>query len=231
VAVLSIAAPTTTAAQSVLFAKRELIAETGRVLDAQWRGLSDGRKSLAYLKRVTPFYTWINLCNVVKVDATIVLLGHCIEEQVKAFLRLPLERFRVEYPNALSRLWSQNELDAIKFSNAVEGYSSSDEVGDNFLSFLQIIGALLLLIWLLSRMRLSFAGWAKLKWFFYGSLAVWLIGGALIQILLARGGDFVTLLNLHNIAVTGFGSLSIILGLILFGRWLWLKNNSARPNA
>jgi hypothetical protein len=71
--------------------------------------------------------------------------------------------------------------------------------------------------------------WIKLKSIFYLCAAVWLIGGIAIQIALQqRGADIYSLLNLHFIVVTGFGSVTIILGAVLLGRWIWLKYQTRR---
>ncbi len=63
----------------------------------------------------------------------------------------------------------------------------------------------------------------KLRSAFFACAAIWLIGGVAIQVAIHSGGNIYALLNLHEIVVTGFGSLTIILGTILFVRWVRQK--------
>jgi CarD family transcriptional regulator len=71
-----------------------------------------------------------------------------------------------------------------------------------------------------------------LKKAFYLTTAIWLGGGVLIQILINQGGNVVTLMNVHTLVVTGFGSLSVLLGAILVGVWINRKlgNTTANKN-
>ena len=59
---------------------------------------------------------------------------------------------------------------------------------------------------------------------FYFSVAIWLLGGAALQILRKIKGFSVALMNLQTLVLLVFGGLSIILGIILFGRWVWNRN-------
>jgi hypothetical protein len=59
---------------------------------------------------------------------------------------------------------------------------------------------------------------------FYSSVAIWLPGGAALQILGKINGFSVPLMNLQTLVLLVFGGLSIILGLILFGRWVLNRN-------
>ena len=51
---------------------------------------------------------------------------------------------------------------------------------------------------------------------FFWCLAIWLLGGALGQI------EHISII--HEISVNIFGSLTIILGLVIAGRWAWRKS-------
>jgi hypothetical protein len=68
VGLLSILFSTPLAAQSELATKMDFLRSSSAALEARWNRLSGFQQSVAYLKRITPFYSWINLCTAVDTD-------------------------------------------------------------------------------------------------------------------------------------------------------------------
>jgi len=116
------------AAQSELSSKMDFVRATASTLEARWDRLSTPRKMLSYTKRAIPLYSWIILCNAVKTADASFLMGECLSEESNA-VRLPMEQFLPEYRAIISRLWALNELDAISFSDAMIGQSTTDRAG------------------------------------------------------------------------------------------------------
>jgi hypothetical protein len=190
-------------------------------LELKWDELGTLRKSAAYIKRLTPFYSWLTLCNVVDGADSAFLLGDCLYVQSRWILRLPPDRFRDQYKHTINSLWSRNELDAMTFADATLGQSSSEIVEKNFVSLMQLC-ALGIGIFLLIR-RFGFSQFAnagrlrlrgRLPKYALASAIVWLVGGAVIQIAILNLGPSALLLNLHELVVTGFGTLTILLAVI-----------------
>jgi hypothetical protein len=67
------------------------------------------------------------------------------------------------------------------------------------------------------------AEFGRYKRAFYVSVAVWLLGGAALQILGRISGTSTALMNFRTLVLVIFGGLSLVLGTILFGRWLWTR--------
>jgi hypothetical protein len=59
---------------------------------------------------------------------------------------------------------------------------------------------------------------------FYVSVVIWLLGGAALQIPGRVCGFSTALMNFQTLVLVIFGGLSLVLGSILFGRWLWTNN-------
>jgi hypothetical protein len=73
-------------------------------------------------------------------------------------------------------------------------------------------------------------GWNRLKRAFIASVAISLIGRIASQIAIQSGsGNFTTLLNLSTVFAL-VGGLAIVLGIILLGRWIWVKSNQLLAN-
>jgi hypothetical protein len=147
----------------------------------------------------------------------------------------------VEYSALLDQLWARNELDAAKFAAEMRGTSSADLLINNVWPILQLVAEALLLGWLVKKLRapparwyhLSNSHWRIIRWTCYCSAAIWLVGGGVTLSLRGTGGDQAALLTLHSIFVSGFGGLTIVLGLALLARWLWiiLHKSSVPPEA
>jgi hypothetical protein len=141
-------------AQSTLAINQGLIVETTQTLEIRWERLPSFTKAGAYLKRITPFYTWINLCTVLDTDEMAFLMGTCLQEQMRSLWSIPRpDRFRRKYLDAIARVWERNELDAITFSKAMEGMSTSEITTKDFVSVLQLVGLAALLLILFARSK------------------------------------------------------------------------------
>jgi hypothetical protein len=62
-----------------------------------------------------------------------------------------------------------------------------------------------------------------LKLGFLVSVLIWILGATIQFWIFYQIGNSRTLLNLHTVAVNGFGSLSIVLGFMLLVRWIVRK--------
>jgi hypothetical protein len=230
VGLLSILFSSPLAAQSELAQKMDFLRSSSAALEARWSRLSGFQKSAAYIKRITPFYSWINLCTVVDVDEKSLLMGDCLDDETRYHFRLPIEQFRREYSATIERLWATSELDAMTFASASLGQGTTDSQLKDAMSIAQLIavGIVGFVFWKRFNFSLfgwvSAIGWTKMKRAFYISVAVWLLGGAALQILGKISGFSVALESLQTLVLMIFGGLSLILGTILFGRWLWVRN-------
>jgi hypothetical protein len=116
------------------------------------------------------------------------------------------------------------------YASVSQGESTSDRQLKNILSIAQLVALGILAFVFLKRLNFSLLhwvsaiGWTKMNRAFYLSVAVWLLGGAALQILEKINGFSVALMNLQTLVLVVFGGLSIILGFVLFGRWLWNRN-------
>jgi hypothetical protein len=236
VGLLSILISNPLAAQSELPAQSELAQKmiffknSSLALEARWERLGAFQKSVAYLKRITPFYSWINLCTAVDARDKSFLMGDCLQDEGDAVFVLPAEKFRREYSATIERLWARNELDAITFANVVLGEATNDRYLKNVVSIAQLIAVGVLAIVLFKRFNFSLiglmsaVGWARLKRAFFISAAIWLLGGAALQMAVIGSGPSTSLLNLQTFVLVIFGGLSLVLGAILIGRWLWTRS-------
>ncbi|MGF6428359.1 hypothetical protein [Bradyrhizobium elkanii] len=201
---------------------------TYRNIDAElqyrWEELGPVDKSLSYLKRAVPLYSWVTLCNAVDGSDWEFFLGECLDTETRYLLRLPTAQFRAEYVEILDRLWLSNPLDALTFSSAMKGSSTSDEGLANIAPILHL-GAIVWLvvvatrrvrrnasiILLLRSVRLSRAFWI--------SASLWIGLGILLRIAVAAAPFNRILLNLQTLVLVLFGVPAIVLGLILLVRF------------
>jgi hypothetical protein len=115
------------------------------------------------------------------------------------------------------------------FASVVLGEATNDRYLKNVMSIAQLVAVGVLAFVLLKRFNVSLTGWmsaidwTRLKRAFFVSAAIWLLGGAALQVIVISSGPSTTLLNLQTLVLVIFGSLSLILGVILFGRWLWTR--------
>jgi hypothetical protein len=233
VGLLSILFSTPLAAQSELATKMDFLRSSSAALEARWDRLSGFQKSVAYLKRITPFYSWINLCTAVDTEYEYksFLLGNCLSDEADAVLNvMPMEQFRREHSATIESLWARSELDAMTYASVSQGEATSDRQLKNMMSIAQLIAVGIVAFIFLKRFHfpllgwMSAIGWTRMKGAFYVSVAIWLLGGAALQILGRISGSSVALMNLQTLVLVIFGSLSLILGAILFGRWIWTRN-------
>jgi hypothetical protein len=90
--------------------KRNVLNDTYATLEARWNRLGTFQKSAAYLKRITPFYSWINLCSVVDVEDKSFLVGNCLHDQARALFDMQTDQFRREYSVSIERLWTESPI-------------------------------------------------------------------------------------------------------------------------
>ena len=70
--------------------------------------------------------------------------------------------------------------------------------------------------------------WGMMKRFCIFSAILWIGGGSLMNVIMMHDPDYpITVLQLKSMFVDGFGGMTIILGLTLLGRWVWLEVKSA----
>jgi hypothetical protein len=217
-------------AQSELAQKIDFLKSSSASLNARWSRLSGFQKTAAYIKRITPFYSWINLCTAVDVDEKSFLMGDCLDDETRYYFRLPMEKFRREHSAMIERLWATSELDAMTFASASLGQNTFESSLKDAMSIAQLLAVGIVGFVFLKRFNFSLfswasaIGWTNMKRAFYVSAAAWLLGGAVLQIFGKVSGFSVALMNLQTLVLVVFGGLSIILGTILFGRWLWNRN-------
>jgi hypothetical protein len=217
-------------AQSELAEKMDFLKSSSATLEARWSRLSGFQKTAAYIKRITPFYSWINLCTAVDVDEKSFLLGDCLDDETRYDFRLPIEQFRREYSATIERLWASNELDAMTYVTASLGQDTFESQLKDAMSIAQLITVGIVGFVFLRRFNFSLFGWVsvigwmKMKRAFYVSVAVWLLGGAALQIIGKTSGFSTALGNFQTLVLVIFGGLSIILGAILFGRWFLTRS-------
>jgi hypothetical protein len=218
------------AAQSELGQKMEFLKSSSGTLEARWSKLNALQKAAAYIKRITPFYSWINLCTAVEVDEKSFLMGDCLQDEGDAVFIRPTDQFRSEYSAAIEQLWSRNELDAMTFANVVRGEATDARYLKNMISIAQLIAVGIVGFVFLKRFNfsrfgwMSAIGWTNMKRAFFVSVTVWLLGGAALQIIGNVSGFSITLMNIQTLVFVVFGGLSIILGIFLLGGWLWNRN-------
>jgi hypothetical protein len=230
VVLLSILFSNPLAAQSELAQRMDFLRNSSSTLEARWERLGSFQKSAAYLKRLTPFLSWINLCTAVDVEEKSFLMGDCLRDEGDSLFRLPMEQTRRVHSAAIERLWAISELDAITYASAVQGEAIDNRLLKNVMSIAQLIAVGILAIVFVKRFNISpFAWmsaiqWTKVKRAFYVSVAIWLLGGAALQIFGRVSGFSIGLMNFQTLVLVIFGGLSLVLGVILFGRWLWTNN-------
>src|SRR5258705_11865044 len=98
VGLLSILFSSPLVAQSELATKMDFLRSSSAALEARGSTLSGFQKSAAYIKRMTPFYSWINLCTAVDVDGKSFLLGECLDDETAYHIRLPIKQFGTDDP-------------------------------------------------------------------------------------------------------------------------------------
>jgi hypothetical protein len=180
---LSILFSSPLAAQSELAQKMDFLRASSSTLEARWERLGAFRKSAAYLKRITPFFSWINLCTAVDARDKSFLMGDCLSDEADAVFMVPMEQFRREHSATLERLWTISELDAMTYASVAQGEATSDRLLKNVMSIAQLIAVGILAIVFLKRFNfsrlgwMSAIGWRKMKRFFYVSVSIWLLGG------------------------------------------------------
>lgn len=208
----------------------DFLRSSSAALEARWSKLTGIQKSAAYIKRITPFYSWINLCTAVDVDEKSFLIGDCLDDETRYHFRLPVKQFQREYSATVERLWAASELDALTYASASLGQDTFESSLKNALSIAQLILVGIVGFVFLKRFDFSIfglmsaIGWTNMKRAFYFSVAIWLLGGAALQILGKIIGFSVALINLQTLVLLAFGGLSIVLDIILFGRWVWNRN-------
>jgi hypothetical protein len=104
VGLLSILLSNPLAAQSELATKMDFLRASSSALDVRWSRLGTFQKSAAYIKRITPFFSWINLCTAIDADDKSFLMGDCLKDESDAVFHLPIEQFRREHSAAIDRL-------------------------------------------------------------------------------------------------------------------------------
>jgi hypothetical protein len=202
--------------------------QTSALLDARWQKLPLAVKALSYVERFTPFYSWIILCNATADFSNFplfdrFLLGDCLEKQRLILYSNFYDQFLADFSTALERLWVRNPLDAIKFADAIGGMASDDIEANNIWSLFQLIVVPLILVLLIrAAIRTTY-----LKSAFFASFCMWLAGTVLVRTLILNDrGSQIFLLNFSSLYLFPLECLTIMLGVILFGRWIWSKRTS-----
>jgi len=218
------------AAQSELAQKMDFLRNSSAALEARWSRLPSFQKIASYIKRVTPLYSWINLCTDVDVDEKSFLIGDFLKDETQYHFRLPIEQFKREHLATIERLWAASELDAMTYASASLGQDTFERQLKDTMSIAQLIAVGIVGFIFLKRFNFSLFGWVSaigrknMRRAFCVSVSVWLLGGATLQILGKISGFSVALMNLQTLVLVIFGGLSIFLGTILFVRWLWNRN-------
>jgi hypothetical protein len=215
-------------AQSDLAQRMAFLRSSSLSLEVRWQKLSVAEKASAYLKRITPFYSWLNLCTAVDVEDKPFLMGGCLQEEADAIFSMPMGQFQRRYSNVIEGLWARNELDAISFASAAVGEATSVRQLRDMMSAGQLVGIAIIVFVLIRKAAFTTMlniRWELLKRAFYACSAIWLLGGALLQVAAIEAGPSTALLNLQTIVLLIFGSLSLLLGAFLFGRWLYSRSS------
>jgi hypothetical protein len=116
------------------------------------------------------------------------------------------------------------------YASASLGQDTIQTTQKNAMSIAQLIAVGIVGFIFLKRFKFSLfgwmsaIGWTKMKRAFYVSVTVWLLGGAALQIIGRISGPSTALMNFQTLVLVIFGGLSLVLGSILFGRWLWTNN-------
>jgi hypothetical protein len=209
--------------------QKNFVVQARASLDARWQKLPLAVRSLSYIERFTPFYSWIVLCNATPLFSNFplfdrFLLGDCLEKQRLILYSQTDDDFVAHISVALERLWVHNPLDAIKFADAIGGTTGYDIQANNAWSLFQLIVVPLILVLLIrAAIRTIY-----LKSAFFASFCVWLIGTVLIRALIINdSGQQLFLLNFSSLYLLLLETLTIVLGGILFCRWLWTKRKQA----
>lgn len=215
-------------AQSELATRMDLFQSSSSYLEARWQRLSTAQKAVAYLKRITPFYSWITLCAAVDVEDKSFLMGECLQQEADAVFSIPVTRLEADYSRLLDQLWARSELDALTFASAVVGEASTVRQLRDIISIVQLLAIGFVAAFVVKRTVLTKwllnIRWELIRHVFYVCAVIWLLGGALLQVAAIGAGSSTALLNLQTIVLLVFGGLSLILGALLFGRWLYTKN-------
>jgi hypothetical protein len=215
---------------SSLAQKMDVLKNSSETLEARWSRLSGFQKAAAYMKRLTPFYSWINLCTAVDAHDKSFLMGDCLDDETRSYFMLPIEEFQRTHSATVDRLWAASELDAMTYASAALGQDTFEVTQKNAMSIAQLVAGGIVGFIFFKRSKFSLIGWmsaigwTNMKRAFYLCVAVWLLGGAALQILGKISGFSVALMNLQTLVLVIFGGLSIILGIVLFGRWVWNRN-------
>jgi hypothetical protein len=214
-------------AQSQPAQRMDFFRSSSSSLEARWQRLSTAQKAIAYLKRITPLYSWINLCSAVDVKDKSFLMGDCLKDEADTVFPMPMAQLQRDYADIIEALWARNELDAMSFASAVVGEATDARLLRDFMSVGQIVVIVVVVFILLKNSSLANLAfkirWDVLKRAFFACLAIWLLGGALLQVIVVSAGASTTLPNLQTLVLLIFGGLSLFLGVLLFGRWLYTQ--------
>jgi hypothetical protein len=213
--------------------KMRIVRDADAELSAQWDRLSPLSKSLSYVKRGIPLYSWIVLCTAVDDGDWEFFMGECLYAQTRAIFRYPRAQYQSEYLRTLDQLWSKNPLDALSFSAAMVGQSTNDQVLSNAAPFLPIAAASWILLYIsralrsnaqnIKRLPSLFAQryGSRVKTIFWVTTALWLSLSLILRFAALQSPFNATALNLGTINLILFGIPSLVLGILLGGKWIW----------
>jgi hypothetical protein len=84
---------------------------------------------------ITPFLSWARLSNAVKgANASSVLLGNNLEEQIAYLNSLPTDERKAKADEAFEELYAKNPYDAMLFAKSLASYNSVDQFLNNAVS-------------------------------------------------------------------------------------------------
>ncbi len=215
----------TTDVGSELGYKTSIYRNINAALQYRWEELGPVDKFRSYLKRAVPLYSWLTLCNAVDGSDWEFFLGECLDTETRYLLRLPNAQFRAEYIEVLDRLWLSNPLDALTFSSAMKGSSTSDEGLANIAPLLHLGAVLWVAVVTNRRLRQSesIKSWSRsvqLSRVFWVSVTLWIGLSILLRIAVAAAPFNRNLLNLQTLVLVLFGLPAIVLGLVLLVRFV-----------